>query len=608
MKSKTTEKRIMYVATVLTALFLGLILVFFVRWYDVETSHDVQVWQNSASKTGDAIEYYLKDIGNAFEYSVDTINTMLRDGSSNEEILEYMLEESDMIREAKEESVQGLYGFVRGEYLDGDSWVPDENFEPTKRPWYTEAINQNGKVTIIDPYFDLSSDYTIVSYSKSLIDGTSVVAMDLYLDKLVEYVNESVYDTTYAESILITDTGYVVADTSNRYAGQQVMPILSLIGERKVTNGYFIDDVSNRYLNNGEPSYVYLDEVWDGWYLVISVNTAVAKKSKIATVRFSIFTILIFLVILGMWIYVIENKRSQTEFANKELLSLADLYLTVHLIDLSTKEVRQVKSNDIVDAVIDNRYSLSEVGLAEIMSELTAQPYLEAMQRFVDFDTLGERLKYKNAISMEFVACKSNRWCRARFIVVERDENQNPKSILWTTESINEEKEEEQRLKLLSEMDLLTGIYNRGSGEKRVREALAKKADGAFILFDADHFKSINDTYGHDVGDKVLIQLANALKQSCRDSDYAIRMGGDEFAVFLVGLTSKEQVQSFMKRLFKRIEDISVPEMNGRSVGVSAGVSFKDVSDDKTFTDLYKEADKNTYLSKEVEGNYVTYE
>jgi diguanylate cyclase (GGDEF)-like protein len=309
-----------------------------------------------------------------------------------------------------------------------------------------------------------------------------------------------------------------------------------------------------------------------------------------------------------MWIYVIENKRSQTEFANKELLSLADLYLTVHLIDFSTKEVRQVKSNDIVDAVIDNRYSLSEVGLEEIMSELTAPPYMEAMQRFVDFDTLGERLKYKNAISMEFVACKSNRWCRARFIVVERDENQNPKSILWTTESINEEKEEEQRLKLLSEMDLLTGIYNRGSGEKRVREALAKKADGAFILFDADHFKSINDTYGHDVGDKVLIQLANALKQSCRESDFAIRMGGDEFAVFLVGLTSKEQVQSFMKRLFKRIEDISVPEMNGRPVGVSAGVSFKDVSDDKTFTDLYKEADRNTYLSKEVEGNYVTYE
>ncbi|MBE5855160.1 MAG: diguanylate cyclase [Lachnospiraceae bacterium] len=607
MKAKSTEKRIMIAATLLTVVFLGLILVFFVRWYYMELSHDISMWQNSASKTGNAIEYYLKDIGKSFTYSSDNVNTMLRNGASNDDILNYMLKESEMISEAKENSVQGIYGYVRGQYLDGDGWVPDREFDPTTRPWYTDAFNQGGKVVIINPYSDLSSDNTIVSFSRCLIDGNSVVAMDLYLDKIVEYINQAVYDQAFAEALLITENGYVVADTANRYAGDYTPEILSLVGERNVANGFFIDNVRNPFLNNGEMSYVYLDEVWDGWYLIISVNNNDAKKSKIATVRFAFVTILLFLAILAIWVYLIQKKKSQSELADKELLSLADLYLTVHLINLRTKEVRMIKSNSIVDSVIQDRYSLVEVSLAEVMEELTATPYLESMRRFVDWETLFERLKDKNAISTEFVASKSNRWCRARFIVVDRDENNNPECLLWTTESINEEKEEEQRLKLLSEQDLLTGIYNRGSGEKNVREALAKKVEGAFILLDADHFKCINDTYGHDVGDKVLIQLANALKQTCRDSDFAIRMGGDEFAVFLKGLTSKEQVEAYMKRVFKKIEDISVSEMNGKTISVSAGVSFKLEEDDKTFTDLYKEADRKTYLSKEVEGNYATF-
>ena len=166
--------------------------------------------------------------------------------------------------------------------------------------------------------------------------------MDLYLDKIVEYINQAVYDQAFAEALLITENGYVVADTANRYAGDYTPEILSLVGERNVANGFFIDNVRNPFLNNGEMSYVYLDEVWDGWYLIISVNNNDAKKSKIATVRFAFVTILLFLAILAIWVYVIQKKKSQSELADKELLSLADLYLTVHLINLRTKEVRML--------------------------------------------------------------------------------------------------------------------------------------------------------------------------------------------------------------------------------------------------------------------------
>lgn len=84
----------------------------------------------------------------------------------------------------------------------------------------------------------------------------------------------------------------------------------------------------------------------------------------------------------------------------------------------------------------------------------------------------------------------------------------------------------------MAQADFMTGIWNRRHGEKLIEQALRDKVKGMMCIIDCDKFKSINDTYGHAVGDEVIIAIAHTLKNACRKDDIVVRLGGDEFAMF----------------------------------------------------------------------------
>ncbi|MDO5155759.1 MAG: GGDEF domain-containing protein [Eubacteriales bacterium] len=148
---------------------------------------------------------------------------------------------------------------------------------------------------------------------------------------------------------------------------------------------------------------------------------------------------------------------------------------------------------------------------------------------FSDLSTLEERIGDKKDVSTVFMG-KINGWCRARFIVLDRDEAGRLSHVLHTVECIHEEKIKENHLLYLSQTDLLTNIYNRGHGEKAISDLIDDKQLGMFILFDVDKFKLVNDRYGHHIGDEVLIKVADALTKVVGSGDIAMRLGGDEIA------------------------------------------------------------------------------
>ena len=106
---------------------------------------------------------------------------------------------------------------------------------------------------------------------------------------------------------------------------------------------------------------------------------------------------------------------------------------------------------------------------------------------------------------------------------------------------ITDKKKLENRLIVLSEIDALTSISNRGSGERRAEKLINSGVKGMFCLLDVDKFKSINDSFGHTVGDKALIEIADCLRRSFTGSDVVMRLGGDEFAVYAVGVETERQ-------------------------------------------------------------------
>lgn len=142
--------------------------------------------------------------------------------------------------------------------------------------------------------------------------------------------------------------------------------------------------------------------------------------------------------------------------------------------------------------------------------------------------------------------------------------------------------------------DGLTGLINRTGYELVIKE-FEEEINIGFLMIDVDFFKTVNDTYGHDVGDKVLKAIAKLLKKTFRTSDYVIRIGGDEFAVILPNAT--DNCAFSIKNKIEKI-NVSLEGMGDEipKVSISAGLAFSSLGYTE---DLYKRADQALYHSKQ---------
>lgn len=158
--------------------------------------------------------------------------------------------------------------------------------------------------------------------------------------------------------------------------------------------------------------------------------------------------------------------------------------------------------------------------------------------------------------------------------------------------------------------DFLTGLSNRRhffekAGQQASRGRVQRKGFYLSIL-DIDHFKSVNDTYGHDVGDEVLIAVAQILDQTVGEQGFVARMGGEEFCIFLPDC-SKEEAEVLFEKVRKTIEDNKMACLQERSFVTS---SFGVVADDgeSDLTQLLKQADDLLYQAKEGGRNRVIFQ
>ena len=166
---------------------------------------------------------------------------------------------------------------------------------------------------------------------------------------------------------------------------------------------------------------------------------------------------------------------------------------------------------------------------------------------------------------------------------------------------------ERQNLEILASTDIMTGILNRGSGERKVTDAMANNKTGMFCILDVDNFKDINDDYGHNVGDKVLRGIADVLKTIFRDEDIIFRLGGDEYAIYVMNLNDEEAGKAVMDRVFMEIAKLDIPELGDREICVSAGAVFVKEGDKCSFEELYKMADSDVYESKKINGSALNF-
>jgi len=157
-----------------------------------------------------------------------------------------------------------------------------------------------------------------------------------------------------------------------------------------------------------------------------------------------------------------------------------------------------------------------------------------------------------------------------------------------------------QSLEKAATRDFLTGLLNRRAFFEAAEPSIAqcRRADQPVVLAmaDIDHFKTINDSHGHDVGDLALQAVATALKTEARDADIVCRFGGEEFCILLPNLQSAN-ISALFKRFSKTIKAIKVPAPGGlTNISMSFGIVFD--PDGKDIEQMIKEADIALYEAK----------
>ncbi len=158
--------------------------------------------------------------------------------------------------------------------------------------------------------------------------------------------------------------------------------------------------------------------------------------------------------------------------------------------------------------------------------------------------------------------------------------------------------------------DPLTGAYNRGVMEAALtREvALAKrhKLPLSFLMIDIDHFKNVNDTYGHATGDHVLNAFADCIAQHIRATDILFRYGGEEFTV-LLNNTPLQGALTLAERIRRAAEHGECVADNGEKISITASIGVACLGEGDTDQDLFNHADKALYMAKEHGRNCIRY-
>lgn len=238
----------------------------------------------------------------------------------------------------------------------------------------------------------------------------------------------------------------------------------------------------------------------------------------------------------------------------------------------------------------------SKSGLAGLVAEEHRVAVGMAMDRITSAGGTSATIEYKLR-----TGSGDYRWVENRCTPI-RDEQNRLREVEGIIIDITERKQAEEKIAAMARTDVLTGLANRATFNERLHDAFAaaKRRGSLFAVMylDLDHFKDINDTLGHPVGDELLKAVATRLQQCTRESDLVARLGGDEYAVLQMDISEPanagilaHHIQQFMSRPF---------QLSGNDLRVTTSIGICPFSEDSSSPEqMLTQADLALYRAKE---------
>ena len=253
------------------------------------------------------VENYLDTTKGMLWVTASTVDHMVRNDVPTDQIQQYLVDETNEQIETFNFDYTGLYGYVGGEYLDGLNWVPDEDYEPTERDWYRQAVAANGDTIIVSPYVDAQTGEVVITITRMLSNGEDVVAVDLTMENIQEMAQSlNVREEGYG--FIFDKDGLIIASEEEEYKGHNLNEIggMSELMDRAVEtgDGYFQIDI------NGNANTVFVQTVLDQWYVVIIIDNAELYSETVQQIAVNVLICVAIFALISLF-YVLGYRKDR---------------------------------------------------------------------------------------------------------------------------------------------------------------------------------------------------------------------------------------------------------------------------------------------------------
>lgn len=580
----------LYIAAVIC--FAGLLIIgSFVFIYKIMADVKINQKKSDAMYIAQEVDYYLAKNKENLKLAASNIENYINEGKSHEEILAYMEQESRATSTVVDENFSGIYGWIDGEYLDGMGYDPDESYVPQKRPWYIKAMNNNGEAVFVTPYIDTQTGRIVLSISKMLEDGDSVLSMDIYLDYLQKLVNEK---EEYKEHLIIVDeTGTIVASENESNSG------VAYYEPQKLGGLFTVDRKSANYsiyetYYKGKHCYCYDQTIIGDWHVIL-----MAEKSEILSNLQYVYFVCFLVMALAFAILValfdrMNKQRIAAQGYSDSLSAVADIYLCMYEINMIEDTFKEVKSLPFIRDVVSKYEGKASEIIVNIISELCDTKERSKIEVFADLTTMKLRLKNSSFVTMELKGIVHS--VRITFVVKNRNEFNNVTNVMLLIEDITDELLKRQQLMKEANTDKMTGLFNRRAWENALDDVrqLNSIDNITVIEMDLNRLKIVNDNLGHLAGDEIIAASGKIINDYWGKYGDCYRIGGDEFVVLCMEVLKNpdELIEGFKNK---------VALWQGKmvdSLGISIGYAIGKDEKVHAIGDLIKIADERMYDDK----------
>lgn len=289
----------------------------------------------------------------------------------------------------------------------------------------------------------------------------------------------------------------------------------------------------------------------------------------------------------------ITQMKKEEEEHLQMIKALSGFYKVIFMIDLKKRSTQTIKHAEAARKYYPDGIMPYEIFLNTFIGGMVETEYVDAVREFMNLDTMEHRMRDMNALSCEYHG-KNIEWGRIVLAPAKWNRDGGLEKAVFAVQDITEQKKREEWMQYKMEHDELTGTLNRTAFNRVTKLLEDNLTPFALILLDIDKFKTINDTYGHDVGDEVLSRLVTVLNEKMRSVDKIFRIGGDEFAIIMNRITLDQANR--VKSLIDQVNEVTMSDMNEvPSFSISAGVTFSICYNEN----IYHNADKALYRTKE---------